>query len=307
MGPKAISVEFPYKLKRLAVLDTEMAYVDVGEGDPIVFLHGNPTWSYVWRNVIPHLEGLGRCLAPDLVGMGHSGRSPGGRYRFADHIRYLDAWFDGLGLTRNIVLIVQDWGAALGFYRTCRFPDQISGLAYMEAMVRPRQWSDMPDERVAMFKELRGPAGEEMVLEQNFFVEKMLFEYGVIRPLSEAEKTAYRTPFTTPESRWPTLVWPREIPFNGDPADNAEIVQQYSEHLAASSGLPKLFINAELGHGLAGAARDFCRTWPNQAEMTVRAKHYVQEDCPDEIGSACANFVRALRASGSRRQPALPL
>ncbi len=297
MSDKPISAQFPYEMKRIPVLDSEMAYVDVGFGDPIVFLHGNPTSSYLWRNIIPYAQGLGRCLAPDLVGMGKSGKSPTGAYRFADQSAYLDAWFEALGLKRNLILVVHDWGAALGFDRACRFPDSVAGIAYMEAMVRPRLWTDMPAERQAMFRRLRGTEGEAMVLQGNFFVEKMLFEFGVIRRLSDQEKAVYMAPYIEPgASRVPTLVWPREIPFDGEPADVCERVSQYSAWLAGSSHLPKLFVNAEQGHGTAGAARDFCRAWPNQTEITVPAKHYVQEDCPHEIGAALASFIGGIRS-----------
>ena len=292
---KPISPAFPYEMKRVQVLDSEIAYVDVGDGAPIVFLHGNPTSSYLWRNIIPYVQPLGRCLAPDLVGMGQSAKSPRGAYRYADHIRYLDAWFDALGLTRNLTMVVHDWGAALGFHRACRFPESVSGIAYMEAMVRPRLWSDLPEGRDKIFKALRGPEGERMVLEENFFVEKMLFEFGIVRSLHDEEKAVYRAPYHNVEARWPTLIWPREIVFDVEPADNFPLIQRYSDWLAHSEHLPKLFINAELGHGLAGAARDFCRTWPNQTEITVKAKHYVQEDCPHEIGEALSSFVRQLQ------------
>ena len=297
MSKQTIAADFPYAMKRVPVLDSEMAYVDVGSGAPIVFLHGNPTSSYLWRNIIPYAQTLGRCLAPDLVGMGQSARSPRLAYRYADQIEYLDAWFDALGLTQNLILVVHEWGAALGFYRACRFPQQVAGIAYMEAMVRPRPWSDLPEGRDKMFKAIRGPEGEKLVLEENFFIEKMLFEFGIIRTLTETEKSVYRAPYlTSGASRLPTLQWPREIPFDGDPADNALLVKRYSEWLAGSAHLPKLFVNAELGHGCTGAAREFCRTWPNQTEITVPAKHYVQEDCPHEIGAALAAFVQRVRA-----------
>ena len=299
MSSKPISADFPFAMKRIAVRDSEMAYIDVGEGDPIVFLHGNPTSSYLWRNVIPYAQGLGRCLAPDLIGFGQSGKSPRYQYRFADHAAYLDAWFDQLGLTRNLTLVVHDWGAALGFWRACRFPESIQAIVYMEAMVRPRFWTDMPPERVVVFKKLRGPDGEAMVLDGNFFIEKMLFEAGIVRSLSEAERNVYRAPFPTPASRVPTLVFPREIPFDGAPSDNALIVQRYSDWLAKSTHLPKLFVNAEQGHGLAGAARDFCRTWPNQREITLPGKHYLQEDHPHEIGEAVARFIGEVRSGGA--------
>lgn len=295
---REISADFPFDLKRTRVHDAEMAYIDVGEGDPIIFLHGNPTSSYTWRNVIPHVQHLGRCLAPDLIGMGESSPSPTYSYTFADHANYLDAWFDQLSLRKNAILVVQDWGAALGFDRAVRFPHSVSGIVYMEAMVRPRLWTDMPPERQAMFKRLRGEEGERMCLEDNFFVEKMLFEYGVIRELTSREKEVYLKPFREPGvSRLPTLVWPRQIPFDGDPPDTYARVKRYSDWLTKSVELPKLFINAEEGHGTAGAAREFCRAWPNQREISLRAKHYLPEDCPHEIGEAVAQFVTQVRGA----------
>ena len=291
-----ISPAFPYQMKRLPVLDADMAYADVGEGDPIVFLHGNPTSSYMWRNVIPYAIPFGRVLAPDLIGMGKSGKSPRRAHRFFDQAAYLDEWFDRLGLHENIVFVVQDWGAALGFDRASRHPNSVAGIVYMEAMVRPRLWSDMPPERQAVFRRLRGPEGEDMVLRDNFFVEKMLFEYGVIRSLSDEEKSVYAAPYSTRESRLPTLVLPRDIPFDGEPADMCERVKRYSDWMGASAHLPKLFINASQGHGTAGAAREHCRAWPNQTEVTVEAKHFVPEDCPHEIGNALVDFLKRVRS-----------
>jgi haloalkane dehalogenase len=292
---RPISPAFLYDMKRLPVLDAEMAYVDVGQGDPIVFLHGNPTSSYMWRNVIPYALPFGRVLAPDLIGMGRSSKSPRRSYRFFDHVAYLDEWFEKLGLSRNIVFVIQDWGAALGFHRTRRYPDSAAGIAYMEAMVRPRLWTDMPPERQLIFRRLRGPEGEDMVMRGNYFVEKMLFEYGVIRKLTAEEKAVYAAPFVTPESRLPTLVFPRDIPFDGEPADVNAVVERYSAWMGASTHLPKLFINASQGHGTAGAAREHCRQWPNQTEVTVEAKHYVPEDCPHEIGAALVEFLTQVR------------
>jgi haloalkane dehalogenase len=292
---RPISPAFLYDMKRLPVLDAEMAYVDVGQGDPIVFLHGNPTSSYMWRNVIPYALPFGRVLAPDLIGMGRSSKSPRRSYRFFDHVAYLDEWFEKLGLSRNIVFVIQDWGAALGFHRTRRYPDSVAGIAYMEAMVRSRLWTDMPPERQLIFRRLRGPEGEDMVMRGNYFVEKMLFEYGVIRKLTAEEKAVYAAPFVTPESRLPTLVFPRDIPFDGEPADVNAVVERYSAWMGASTHLPKLFINASQGHGTAGAAREHCLQWPNQTEVTVEAKHYVPEDCPHEIGAALVEFLTQVR------------
>jgi len=278
--------------KRIPVLDTEISYIDVGKGDPIVFLHGNPTSSYLWRNIIPFLSKHRRCLAPDLVGMGKSGKSQDGTYRFQDHARFLDAWFDTMGITKNVILILHDWGSALGFYRAYRHPEQIRAIAYMEALVQPRKWEDFPSGRDAMFRALRSEKGEQMVLNDNFFVETVLPK-SILRHLSEQEMEAYRAPFKTPDSRVPTLVWPREIPIDGTPEDVAEIVERYGQWLAQSQ-MPKLLITAEPGALLTGSALSFCRTWPNQHEVSVKGIHYIQEDSPFEIGMALQEFVQQL-------------
>jgi haloalkane dehalogenase len=267
-----------------------MAYVDTGSGDPIVFLHGNPTSSYLWRNIIPHVAGTRRCLAPDLIGMGESRKAPGGGYRFVDHARYLDAWFEALGLSRNVVLVVHDWGAALGFHWARRHPDRIQGVAYMEAIVRPVTWQEWPEAARKIFQAMRSAGGEDMVLQKNVFVERIL-PASVIRGLTAAEMERYRAPYREPgESRRPTLTWPREIPVDGEPPDVVRIVREYGDWLATSP-VPKLFINADPGSILVGAQREFCRSWPNQREVTVRGSHFVQEDSPDEIGRALAAFV----------------
>jgi haloalkane dehalogenase len=279
-----------YERHRIPLLETEISYVDTGAGEPVVFLHGNPTSSYLWRNVIPHVEGLGRCLAPDLVGMGDSGAAPDGSYRFVDHARYLDAWFEALGLT-NVTLVVHDWGSALGFYWAYRHPERVRGIAYMEAVVRPLTWEEWRDESRQIFQDLRSEAGEEMVLEKNLFIEGIL-PSAVLRDLTEEEMNVYRRPYLEPgESRRPTLTWPRELPINGEPEDVVSIVDDYSKWLAQSD-VPKLFVNAEPGAILTGSQREFCRTWPNQEEVTVRGAHFVQEDSPHEIGEAVATFVR---------------
>lgn len=294
MSDTRISAGDPHPRKHIAVLDASMSYVDVGQGDPIVFLHGNPTSSYLWRNIIPHLAGLGRCLAPDLVGMGRSGKSPAGRYRFVDHAAYLDAWFEAMGLNSNVVLVLHDWGSALGFHWAHRHPQRVQAIAYMEALVQPRLWSDFPYGRDAMFRALRSDQGPAMVLDENFFIETVL-PRSVMRPLSDKEMEAYRAPFKDRESRWPTLVWPRELPIEGEPADVVAIVENYGEWLSHCQ-IPKLFISAEPGALLAGRAREFCRTWPNQQEVSVKGLHYVQEDSPAQIGAALQKFVRRLRA-----------
>jgi haloalkane dehalogenase len=285
-----ISSVDPHERRRVAVLDSEMAYVDVGRGDPIVFLHGNPTSSYLWRNVIPHLARHGRCLAPDLIGMGASGKAPGGSYRFVDHARYLDAWFEALGLADRVTVVGHDWGSALGFHWAARFPERVKALAYMEALVRPLTWAEWPDNARSIFQAMRAPAGESIILDKNVFVERIL-PGAVLRGLGEDEMRVYRAPWLAPgEARRPTLTWPREIPVEGEPADVVAIVESYARWLATTT-TPKLFINAEPGSILVGAQREFCRTWPNQREVSVRGSHFVQEDSPDEIGGAIARFL----------------
>jgi len=296
MSDSSISPKDPNLRKRANVLGTEMAYVDIGAGDPMVFLHGNPTSSYLWRNVIPHLTDLGRCLAPDLIGMGDSGKSQSPeseRYRFIDHAQYLDAWFDALDLNHRVTLVLHDWGSALGSHWAHRHPDAVKGIAYMEAIVRPLKWEDWNPQSANLFRALRSPAGDEMILQKNIFVERIL-PGSVTRRLSDEEMNAYRRPFLEPgESRRPTLTWPRQIPFDGEPQDVAKIVRDYSTWLSTSK-VPKLFVNADPGAILIGAQREFCRKWPNQREVTVKGVHFIQEDSPHEIGSALADWYRSL-------------
>jgi len=289
MTDPSISAADRHDRRRVAVLDSEMAYVDTGRGRPVVFLHGNPTSSYLWRNVIPHVTGIARCLAPDLIGMGRSGKAPAGSYRFVDHARYLDAWFDALAL-QDVTLVVHDWGSALGFAWARQHPDRVAGLIYMEALVCPLTWNDWPESARKIFQLMRSPAGEELVLQKNVFVERIL-PASIMRKLSEDEMDVYRAPFREPgESRRPTLTWPREIPVDGEPSDVVTIVSDSASWLARSS-TPKLFINAEPGSILVGAQREVCRAWPNQREVTVRGLHFVQEDSPGDIGRAVAAFV----------------
>ncbi|MBM4438870.1 MAG: haloalkane dehalogenase [Candidatus Rokubacteria bacterium] len=279
-----------YERRRVPVLDTDMAYVDTGRGDPVVFLHGNPTSSFLWRKVMPHVQGVGRCLAPDLVGMGQSGKAPAGSYRFVDHARYLDAWFEALELRARVTLVVHDWGSALGFHWARRHPDRVAGLVYMEAIVRPVTWAEWPENARKIFQAMRSPAGEELVLQKNVFVDRIL-PGSVLRTMTDEEMDVYRAPYREPgESRRPVLQWPREIPVDGEPADVVEIVEAYGKWLAQSN-VPKLFVNADPGSILVGAQREFCRSWPNQDEITVRGVHFVQEDSPLEIGQAVRAFV----------------
>jgi haloalkane dehalogenase len=274
------------------VLDSEMFHIESGQGAPIVFLHGNPTSSYLWRHIIPQVSDVGRCLAPDLIGMGRSGRAPS--YRFADHARYLEAWFDALGLTTNVTLVLHDWGSALGFYWASRHPERVRGIAYMEAIVQPRRWTDFPPGRDELFRTLRSEQGEHLVLDENFFVETVLPK-SVLRSLTDEEMDAYRAPFPTAESRVPTLVFPRELPIDGSPADVAEIVESYGRWLTTSP-VPKLVIFAEPGALLVGRAAEFARTFPNQREVTVPGIHYIQEDSPRQIGAALRAFLLDLNA-----------
>ena len=281
------------------VLGRRMAYVEMGEGDPIVYLHGNPTSSYLWRNIMPCTEPLGRSLAIDLVGMGDSEPLPDsgpGRYRFAEHREHLDAALDALGVTEagNAVFVVHDWGSALGFDWANRHRDAVQGLVYMEALVRPMTWKEWPEASRRVFQGFRSEAGEEMVLARNIFVERVL-PGSVLRELAPEEMEVYRRPFREPgESRRPTLAWPCEIPIEGEPADVTAIVGDYAAWLAESA-VPKLFINADPGAILIGPQREFCRGWRNQSEVTVRGSHFIQEDSPDAIGRAIADFVRGVR------------
>ena len=293
MTKNSISPADPYERKRVAVLGTEIAYVETGEGDSVVFLHGNPTSSYLWRNVITHVEPQARCLAPDLGGMGDSGEAPDGAYRFVDHARYLDAWFEALGLTRNVTLVGNDWGGAFGFYWAHRNPERVRSIAYMETLVRPLSWEEWAEEARGIFKAMRSEKGEELVLENNAFVEQIL-PSSVLRELTEEEMEVYRRPYPTEESRRPTLLWPRELPIDGEPEDVVEIVKGYS-HWLAENEMPKLFVNAEPGVILTGTQREFCRTWKNQEEVTVRGAHFVQEDSPHEVGEAVASFITRMR------------
>ncbi|MEQ8797929.1 MAG: haloalkane dehalogenase [Salinisphaeraceae bacterium] len=284
--------------KSVEVLGRRMAYVEAGTGDPVVFLHGNPTSSYLWRNILPHATSLGRCIVPDLIGMGDSDKLPDpgpGSYRFVEHRRYLDALLDALNLGDNVILVLHDWGSGLGFDWANRHRDRVAGICYMEAIVQPLSWSDLPDSMQGIFQAMRSEAGEEMVLDKNVFVERIL-PASIQRELTAAEMDEYRRPFTDAgEARRPTLTWPRQIPIDGEPADVTAIVDDYGRWLAASDDLPKLFINAEPGIILTGGPREFCRSWPNQTEVTVDGLHFIQEDSPDAIGRALAGFVQQVR------------
>ena len=288
-----ISAEDPHPRKRVAVEDSEMSYVDTGGDGPVaVFLHGNPTSSYLWRNVIREVASVARCLAPDLIGMGDSAKSSSG-YRFVDHRRYLDAWFDAVVGDEPVFLVIHDWGSGLGFHWAHRHPEQVKGIAYMEAIVRPLEgWAEWAEPAQKIFQAIRSPAGEEIILEKNVFIERIL-PSSVIRPLTDQEMSRYRAPYTEAgESRRPTLTWPRQIPIAGEPKDVHDIADAYAQWLQESDSLPKLFINADPGIVLIGAQREFARSLPNQEEITVKGLHFIQEDSPEEIGEAVAGFIR---------------
>jgi len=263
-----ISTEQMAFRERVQVLDTTMAYVDVGDGDPIVFLHGNPTPSYLWRNIIPSLLPFGRCLAPDLVGMGYSAPSPAGQYRFVDHQRYLDAWFDALDLGSNIILVVHDWGSALGFAWAQRHPERVKAIIYAEGIVRPFQsWDEWPDATRGFFEGQRTAAGEHLILSKNLFIEYLL----PLRSIRSEDLEVYRRYYSIPgASRQPMLAWTRELPIAGEPADP--------------------------GGFLIGAQREYCRAWPNQTHVTLEGAHFLQEDAPAEFAEATASFVAKVLA-----------
>ena len=286
----------PLSKQYKAVNDKQMAYHDVGAGDAVVFLHGNPTSSYLWRDIVPHVSDRARCIVPDLIGQGDSDKldDPGAdSYTFVEHREYLDGLMDQLELGDNITLVIHDWGSALGFDWANRHRDRVAGICYMEAIVRPVTWEEWPEAATSIFQAMRSQAGEEMVLTKNLFVEAIL-PSSIMRTLSDEEMNEYRRPFTEPgEDRRPTLTWPRQIPINGEPADVFEIVQSYGDWLS-SSDLPKLFINADPGAILTGAQREFCRTWPSQTEITVAGLHFIQEDGAVEIGEALAGWMRSL-------------
>ena len=290
-----ISAKEPEK-KFIEVRGKRMAYVELGDGEPIVFQHGNPTSSYLWRNIMPHLEDQGRCIAVDLIGMGDSEKldNPGAdSYTYVQHRDFLFSAWDALGINDRVTLVVHDWGSALGFDWAHRHQDAVLGIAYMEGIVTPVTWDDWPEAAAEIFKGFRSAAGEAMVLEKNLFVERIL-PGSVIRELTEAEMDVYRRPFRNPgEDRRPTLTWPRQIPIDGVPQDVHDIVAGYSQWLSRCE-VPKLFVNAEPGAILTGRQREFCRGFENQAEVTVAGTHFIQEDSPHEIGQAVADWRRGI-------------
>ena len=285
-------------LSYVQVLDTTMAYRETGAGDPIVFLHGNPTSSYLWRNILPRVGGYGRCLAPDLVGMGGSAKRPGygdDRYRFREHRRYLDGLLEHLEVAERVILVGHDWGAVLAMDWARRHVDAVRGIAYLETLVGPVSWSGQNAPAPALFGALRQEAGEAMVLRDNDFVEKVL-PAGTLRAFSEAELDAYRWPYLRAgEDRRPTLTWAREIPIDGKPADVHDIVVANAAFMSGTP-IPKLFINGEPGALLTGPLRDSCRAWPNQQEVQVAGLHFLPEDSPERIGRALTDWISQLAA-----------
>ena len=292
-----ISANMPYKKSFKTINGKSIAFVDVGEGDPIVLLHGNPTSSYLWRNVIPHLEGMGRVIAPDLIGQGDSDKLPASdgpdRYSFQVAYDYLAGLLDELDANQNVTLVIHDWGSALGFYWAQQHGAAVKGIAYMEGIVCPVGWEDWPESARGIFKGFRSDKGEDLILQRNMFVEAVL-PSSVIRKLDAEEMEHYRRAFSTPDDRQPTLNWPRQIPIDGEPEHMVKLVDSYGHWMLENTSLPKLFINATPGSILTGKAREFCRTWPNQREVTVVGTHFIQEDSPDEIGSAVAEWLNSL-------------
>jgi haloalkane dehalogenase len=289
-----MSTTAPLEKKRIEILGHRMAYHERGSGDPIVLLHGNPTSSYLWRDVVPHIETSGRCIVPDLIGMGDSQKLADSgplAYRFLEHRRFLDALLDALDVHSKVTLVIHDWGSALGFDWANRHREAMRGIAYMEAIVAPiESWRDFPKAVQPIFQGFRSEKGEEMILLKNMFIEAVL-PSSILRKLSEDEMNEYRRPFAEPgEDRRPTLSWPREIPIEGEPAEVVRIVTDYADWLSTSD-LPKLFFSADPGAILRGKPRDFCRSWPNQEEISVKGIHFIQEDSPDEIGRGVADWL----------------
>jgi haloalkane dehalogenase len=283
------------QVSKIQVLGKTIAYREMGDGDPIVLLHGNPTSSFLWRDVMPALAPLGRVIAPDLIGHGDSDKLPASdgddRYSFATSYRYLDGLLKALGITEKVTLVIHDWGSALGFHWAQKHPDAVRGIAYMEAVVMPLPtWDDWPEKARGIFQGFRSPKGEDLILNRNLFIEAVL-PSSIMRPLTDEEMATYRAPFADAPDRQVMLDWPREIPIAGEPPHMVALVQSYADWLAQST-IPKLFINADPGSILVGAQRDFCRTWPNQTEVTVKGLHFVQEDSGADIGRAVALWLQ---------------
>ncbi|MSR13561.1 MAG: haloalkane dehalogenase [Gammaproteobacteria bacterium] len=282
--------------KKITVLGSEMAYVEQGQGHPIIFQHGNPTSSYLWRNIVPRLNGLGRCIALDLIGMGDSAKLPNSgpdRYTLAEHQRYFDSALAALGVNDKVTLVLHDWGTALGFDWARRHAANVRGICHMEGLVTELTWEDWPESARGIFQTFRSAAGEDVVLQKNVFVERVLPK-SILRELTAQEMDIYRAPFLNAgEDRRPTLTWPNQLPIEGHPADVCATVATVSKWLGETE-IPKLFINAEPGMIMTGRPREIARTWKNQREVTVRGLHFIQEDSPQEIASAIAQWMATL-------------
>jgi haloalkane dehalogenase len=285
---------FSSSKSEVEVLGRRMAYIDMGTGAPIVFLHGNPTSSYLWRNIIAPLSQGARCIAPDLIGMGDSEKLPDTNrhsYSLAENQRYIDAFLDAVIPDGALTLVIHDWGSALGFDWASRHPARVRGIAYMEGVVRPMLMSEWS--AAGIFQKMRSDAGEGMVLGDNVFIERIL-PMSIIRTLDDREMAEYRRPFLVAgEDRRAMLSWPRQMPLDNEPAEVVEVVERYGTWMSESQ-VPKLFINAEPGAILTGGMRDFCRTWPNQTEVTVKGIHFIQEDSPREIAEAITAWLHDL-------------
>ena len=285
-----------YTKKYAEINNKKMAYIDEGNGDTFLFLHGNPTSSYLWRNIAPYVEDIGRVVIPDLIGMGDSEKLDGvdnEGYKYHGQYGYLTGLLDTLELGNDIHLIIHDWGSAMGFQFARENPDRVKSITYMEAIVMPLTWEQWPDAATKIFQLFRSDAGEELVLEKNFFVERILLADSATGYTDE-EKAEYIRPFLEEgEDRRPTLTWPRQIPLDGEPNAVVEEVRKNAE-FHKDSEIPKLFINANPGSILVGEQREFARTWKNQTEITVSGNHFIQEDSSEEIGTALRDFVKAL-------------
>lgn len=278
----------------------KLAYIDVGEGTPIVMLHGNPTSSFLWRNIIPHLNDLGRVIVPDLIGHGDSDKLPVSmgpdRYTFENTFEYIDKILNKLEINQDITLILHDWGSALGFYWAMKNPEKIKAICYMEAIVSPINWSDWPEQARGIFKGFRSAKGEDLILKRNMFIEAVL-PSSIIRKLTKDEMDEYRKPFLNESDRQVTLNWPRQIPIEGEPSHMFRLVTSYAEWISNDGDIPKLFINADPGSILIGNQREFCRGWKNQTEVTVNGLHFIQEDSPHEIGEAISSWMRNINVA----------
>ncbi len=291
-----INETMPYEKKFIDVESKKIAYIDEGHGDPIVLIHGNPTSSFLWRNIVPELLNSGRVIVPDLIGQGDSEKLPvsdgSDRYSLEVAYKYVDGLLQNIGADKNVTLVIHDWGSGIGFLWAMRNPNAVKGVAYMEAIVKPMSWDDWPEGGVGIFKGFRSEKGEDLILNRNMFIEGVL-PSSVIRELSENEMNAYRAPHLKGEDRQPLLNWPRQIPLEGEPKNVVSLVNDYGAFMY-SSNIPKLFINADPGSILLGKQREFCRSWPNQKEVTVKGIHFIQEDSPVEIGQAVAEWLETI-------------